>query len=216
MKIREYWRYSRHFYAKKVTLFSSLKIEIFKSDGYIYFLSFFIICLSSLCSYGKNSTNHISHTHKVSQQTLQLSRIHKKHKFIYLRANQVNLRAGPSGRYPINWTIHSKGEPLKFLTSFYQWIKVEDIAGHQGWLQAPMISTRYMYGIIIANKKNNNPIIGYAMANPKSRKIIKLEPRVRVRVLKCTEKNWCKIRIAKYKAWIKLKNLWGVNYTHHT
>ena len=146
---------------------------------------------------------------KSSSPSAQLSHIRKKYKYVYLRAAKVNLRAGPSTKYPINWIITQKGEPLKFLTSFYQWIKIETVDGYKGWLQAPMISTRYMYGIII--NKQNHPVTAYAMSNIQSRKIVKLEPGVRVRVLKCIDTKWCKIKIDKFKAWLKLQNLWGVN-----
>ena len=166
--------------------------------------------LLSFHSHGNAYTNNKKEKLlKISQHTSQLSRIKKKYKYIYLRANQVNLRAGPSTKYPINWVIRKKGEPLKFLTSFYQWIKVQNINGHQGWLQVPMITTKYMYGVIV--NKNHRPITAYAMANLKSRKVVKLEPGVRVRVLKCIENKWCKIRVNKFKAWITSENLWGHN-----
>jgi SH3-like domain-containing protein len=131
----------------------------------------------------------------------------KKYNFVYLRSSEVNLRAGPDTKYPIKWTIRNKGEPLKVLRSFYQWLNVKDIHGNKGWLQEPMISVRYMYGIVV----NKKPIIGYAMPSSSSKKIVKLEPGVRLRVFKCKDTGWCKIRTEKFKAWIPRKNLWGIN-----
>jgi SH3-like domain-containing protein len=132
-------------------------------------------------------------------------------KYVYLRASKVNLRAGPSFRYPIKWTINKRGEPLKVLGKFYQWINVETIHKNKGWLQVPMISTRYMHGIVIS--KNKKPLIAYAMPSSASKKIVKLELGVRLRVLKCKANKWCKIRTEKFKAWIPRKNIWGINLT---
>jgi SH3-like domain-containing protein len=132
-----------------------------------------------------------------------------QNKYVYLKSNQVNLRSGPNHQHPISWTIRNRGEPLKVLGTFYHWIQVEDINGHKGWLQTPMTSTKYQYGIVITPSKK--PILGYASDSTASRKLIKLEPGVRLQVLKCKPSSWCKIRINQYKAWIPQNNIWGVN-----
>jgi len=142
-----------------------------------------------------------------SSKKFFISETNKTYKYVYLRANKVNLRSGPNTRHPIKWTVRNKGEPMKVLGNFYQWLNVEDIHGNKGWLQTPMISVRYMYGIVVDKK----PVIGYAMDSPASRKIVKLEPGVRLRVLKCKNTGWCKIRADNFKAWILQKNLWGIN-----
>lgn len=132
-----------------------------------------------------------------------------QNKFVYLKSNQVNLRSGPNHQHPISWTIHNRGEPLKVLGTFYHWIQVEDINGHKGWLQTPMTSTKYRYGIVITASKQ--PILGYASDSTDSRKLIKLEPGVRLQVLKCKTTGWCKIHINQFKAWIPMNNIWGMN-----
>jgi len=131
-------------------------------------------------------------------------------KFVYLKSNEVNLRSGPDGQHPIVWTIRNKGEPLKVLETFYQWLNVKTIAENKGWVQSPMVSIRYMYGVVVNETKK--PVIGYAMNSSSSRKIVRLEPGVRLRVLKCNDTKWCKIRINTFTAWIPQKNLWGINF----
>jgi SH3-like domain-containing protein len=131
-------------------------------------------------------------------------------KYVYLRSNKVNLRAGPNFHYPIKWTITQRGEPLKVLGKFYQWINIETINKNKGWVQEPMISTRYTYGIVISKK--DKPLIAYAMPSSSSKKIVKLEPGVRLRVLKCDKNKWCKIRAEEFKAWLPQENLWGINH----
>ena len=137
---------------------------------------------------------------------------HTTEKYVYIKSNKVNLRAGPDFQYPIKWIISNRGEPMKVLGTFYQWIHLEDINGNKGWLQTPMVSTRRTYGIVINPTKQ--PIIAYATDSTSSRKIAKLEPGVRLQVLKCKASQWCKITTNNLKAWIPQKNLWGINVKH--
>lgn len=127
--------------------------------------------------------------------------------FVYLRADEVNLRSGPDARHPVKWVIKSRGEPMKVLEKFYQWLRVQNINGYEGWIQMPMTGRR-KYAIVISN--NKKPITAHATNSVKSRKIVRLEHGVRVGVSKCNESGWCKISIEGFKAWIDKKNLWGV------
>jgi SH3-like domain-containing protein len=172
--------------------------------GWMAAIVFLLLCLTFPLS---------SHSEKLDK-VAKIPQIQKKsspnpEKYVYIKSNKVNLRAGPDFQYPIKWIITSRGEPMKVLGTFYQWIHLEDINGNKGWLQTPMVSTRRTYGIVINPTKQ--PIIAYATDSALSRKIAKLEPGVRLQVLKCKASQWCKISANNLKAWIPQKNLWGVN-----
>ncbi|PYD75371.1 SH3 domain-containing protein [Novacetimonas pomaceti] len=64
-------------------------------------------------------------------------------RFAAFRADEVNLRAGPGQRYPIEWVYHRRGLPVKIEREFDVWRLVEDADGQKGWVhQATLVGTR--------------------------------------------------------------------------
>lgn len=60
--------------------------------------------------------------------------------FLSLRADEVNMRAGPGSRYPIIWTYHRRNMPVKVTREFDIWRLVEDADGQKGWIQQAILS----------------------------------------------------------------------------
>lgn len=64
-------------------------------------------------------------------------------RFAALRADDVNMRAGPGQRYPIQWVYHRRGLPVQIEREFDVWRLVEDADGVKGWVhQATLIGSR--------------------------------------------------------------------------
>ncbi|MCH4092105.1 SH3 domain-containing protein [Acetobacter sp.] len=64
-------------------------------------------------------------------------------RFAALRADDVNMRAGPGQRYPIQWVYHRRGLPVQIEREFDVWRLVEDSDGVKGWVhQATLIGSR--------------------------------------------------------------------------
>ncbi|MBE7620779.1 hypothetical protein GL297_14300 [Komagataeibacter sp. FXV2] len=64
-------------------------------------------------------------------------------RFAAFRADEVNLRAGPGQRYPIDWVYHRRGLPVKIEREFDVWRLVEGADGQKGWVhQATLVGTR--------------------------------------------------------------------------
>lgn len=61
-------------------------------------------------------------------------------RFLSLRADKVNMRAGPGARYPIIWTYYRHNMPVKVLREFDVWRLVEDVDGQKGWVQQATLS----------------------------------------------------------------------------
>lgn len=60
--------------------------------------------------------------------------------FASLRSDEVNMRAGPGARYPVIWTYHRRGMPVKIIREFDIWRLVEDADGQKGWIQQAILS----------------------------------------------------------------------------
>jgi SH3-like domain-containing protein len=123
--------------------------------------------------------------------------------FVATRSNEAYLRAGPSKNYPIKWVYKHSGEPLEVIADFEEWKKVRDFAGDIGWISDGVI-TDARYGIINSTKAE----ILYKEPDIKSKKLLKLEHGVRVRIIKC-ELEWCQIKVDMFKGWLRKSSLWG-------
>lgn len=62
--------------------------------------------------------------------------------FLSMRADEVNMRAGPGTRYPILWIYHRRNMPVKVLREFDVWRLVEDVDGQKGWIQQAILSRK--------------------------------------------------------------------------
>ncbi|GEN58905.1 SH3 domain-containing protein [Acetobacter nitrogenifigens] len=64
-------------------------------------------------------------------------------RFAAFRADEVNMRAGPGQRYPIQWVYHRRGLPVVIEREFDVWRLVEDSDGVKGWVhQATLVGSR--------------------------------------------------------------------------
>ena len=77
---------------------------------------------------------------EASQAPLQASGLPLP-RFVSLRAEEVNMRAGPGVRYPVDWVYKRKNMPVEVIAEFGTWRKVRDIQGTQGWIHQSMLSS---------------------------------------------------------------------------
>lgn len=121
-----------------------------------------------------------------------------------IRADEANVRTGPSVRYPIKWTYQRQGWPVEILASFEQWHKVKDIDGDQGWVHESLITKNRR---VIVQGEGIVKIHRLPIAN--SAPIMLAEKGVIAPLLSC-KNHWCKVKLAGDKGWIQRKHLWGV------
>ncbi|MGH7088184.1 MAG: SH3 domain-containing protein, partial [Stellaceae bacterium] len=63
-------------------------------------------------------------------------------RFESLRADLVNLRAGPGTSYPIQWVYQRRGLPVEVTAAFDVWRRVRDSDGTEGWVHERMLTRR--------------------------------------------------------------------------
>ena len=56
-------------------------------------------------------------------------------RFASLKADEVNVRAGPATRYPVDWVFKRKGMPVEIVAEFENWRKIRDWQGTSGWVR---------------------------------------------------------------------------------
>ena len=122
--------------------------------------------------------------------------------FLSLKNNEVNVRVGPSKKYPIKFTYKKKYLPLEILDKSEVWRKTKDFEKNSGWIHISQLSKKKS----AINAKNNS--ILYKKSTIYSEPIAKLEIGRLVLIKKCKDK-WCKITSGDYSGWIFQSSLWG-------
>ena len=122
--------------------------------------------------------------------------------FLSLKNNEVNVRVGPSKKYPIKFIYKKKYLPLEVLDKSETWRKIKDFENNSGWIHISQLSKKKS-----AININNNSLL-YKKPTIYSKPIVKLEIGRLVLIKKCKEK-WCKITSGGYSGWIFKGSLWG-------
>jgi len=120
-----------------------------------------------------------------------------------LRYDEVRMRVGPSGEYPIAWVYKRKGLPVKVVRVREGWRLVEDPEGTQGWIASSQLDPER--GVLV---------IGSGLAEiraeaaPTATISWRAQPGVVARLKRCRD-SWCEVDIAERKGWIARARLWG-------
>ena len=125
--------------------------------------------------------------------------------FLTLKNNEVNLRQGPSFKYPIKLIYKKKYLPVIILDKSETWRKISDFENNSGWIHVSQLS----------KKKTAINIEKYAIIYKNStiysQPIAKLEIGRLLMIKKCKPK-WCEIKTGNYEGWVLKKYLWGKIY----
>ena len=122
-----------------------------------------------------------------------------------IKADEANIRTGPSVRYPIQWVYTKPNWPIQVLATFERWRKIKDINGEIGWAHESLLSGRRN---VILNTEGVQEI--FRLPIPSSTIVLIAEKGVVAELISC-KSNWCKIEHSGKKGWIESKHLWGVD-----
>ena len=120
-----------------------------------------------------------------------------------LRANEVNLRVGPSEDYRIDWVYRRKGMPVKVIRVLEGWRLIEDPDGARGWVVSRLLSPDL--GVMVTGK-NPAPMREDADLNAAIK--WRLEPGVVGTLRDCSD-NWCEITVGARRGYVQQDQLWG-------
>ena len=124
--------------------------------------------------------------------------------FLSLKKDKVNVRYGPSFESPVKFIYKRKNLPIKQIDKKENWRRIIDSKNNSGWIHwsqlKPINSVIPLSDKILFKKPSN---FSKPLAKIKKGNVLLLQ--------KCNKK-WCKVKIEKYKGWIKTDNLWGSVY----
>ena len=127
-------------------------------------------------------------------------------RYVTLKSDETNLRAGPGLEYPVLWQYRTPKLPVRVDAEFGIWRKIVDHDGTAGWMHGSVLSLSRMALVKTDMAKiHNNP-------DPTST-VIALAERNALMELQSCPKSWCRVKTEKVHGWIKRQAVWGLLQT---
>ncbi|MDJ0857502.1 MAG: SH3 domain-containing protein [Dinoroseobacter sp.] len=125
-------------------------------------------------------------------------------RFVSMKAQEGNVRRGPSLTHRIDWVFTHRDMPLKIVGEYGHWRRVVDREGAGGWMHYALLSG--VRTVIV--EVDLSPIHAKPTANSPVR--ARAEAGAIVRLDSCTG-NWCRVRGGRDRGWIEASSLWGLD-----
>ena len=126
-------------------------------------------------------------------------------RFAALRSNEVNLRAGPDTRFPIEWTYQRRDLPVMIVGEHQLWRRVRDMDGVEGWVHQATLAGRRTF-LVQAQDRTLR-----ARADDAAAAVAVLRPGVVGRIRRCDAgAPWCEVQVGDHRGWLRRAGLWGI------
>src|SRR3984885_14893793 len=128
-------------------------------------------------------------------------------RYVSLKSDHVNVRAGPTKDNDVAWVYPRSGLPVEITAEFENWRRVRDSEGAEGWVYHSLLSGRRTAVITMKSKDDLAPL--YDRADETSAIAARLQAGVVAQVKRCTA-GWCHVAGNGFDGWIEQQRLWGV------
>ena len=121
--------------------------------------------------------------------------------FVMLKNSKVNVRYGPSFKYPIKYVYLKKNLPVKVIDKKENFRRIIDYKHNSGWIHTSQL------------KKSSSVILTenhfiFTKPTKYSEPIAVVEKGKLILLNKC-KKNWCKTSLKDISGWILFDKFWG-------
>lgn len=124
-------------------------------------------------------------------------------RFVTLKSDNVNMRAGPGTEYPILWHYRKTGLPLRVEAEFGVWRKVVDHDGTTGWMHHSVVSLKRMALVTTSSARL------YAEADDGTGLVAVAERNALLELQSCPNQ-WCRVATGDIRGWVSRTSLWGL------
>lgn len=125
-------------------------------------------------------------------------------RFVSLRSDQVNMRAGPGARYPVDWVYMRRDLPVEVIQEYETWRKIRDPDGAEGWVHQSMLAGRRT--VMVRKDK----VMLRRTADDTATAAAWLSQGVIGKLLQCPrDSEYCRIEVEGYQGWLRRSELWG-------
>ena len=127
-------------------------------------------------------------------------------RFASLRTDDVNFRAGPGTRYPVEWVYRKRDLPVEIEREFDVWRLVRDPQNNRGWVHTATLASRRT---VLVTGSGEQVLRGAGRDD--AALVAKVEPGVIGRLRSCeAASDWCQVQVKDYRGWMKRDAFWGI------
>jgi SH3-like domain-containing protein len=127
-------------------------------------------------------------------------------RFVSLKSDRVNVRAGPNKDQEVRWVYTRAGMPVEITAEFENWRRIRDWEGAEGWVYHSLLSGKRSAVVVPTLKNDLVPL--YQDPDAKSPETARLQSGV-LGVLKSCNGKWCEFAGKNFDGWIRQERLWG-------
>jgi SH3-like domain-containing protein len=124
-------------------------------------------------------------------------------RYVSLKFDKVNARAGPGDDHRLLWVYHARGLPLQVIAETLEWRRVCDPEGATAW-----VHKRVTDGRRTTMNTRATPFVLLRRPRADSRPAAYLNPKALATLDRCS-KGWCKVSADHAAGWAREGELWG-------
>jgi SH3-like domain-containing protein len=127
-------------------------------------------------------------------------------RFVSLKADKVNVRAGPTREHDVTWVYTHAGLPVEVTAEYGNWRRIRDWEGSEGWVYHSLLSGRRT---AMVTPKNKGDLVALH-DGPKEESAVtaRLESGVRATLKRCNG-SWCYLTSKEFEGWVEQYRIWG-------
>ena len=124
-------------------------------------------------------------------------------RFVSLRTDKVNFRAGPGFQYPVSWIYQRDGLPVEIIGEFDVWRQILAPDGGTGWVHLATVRARRTFIVTAARAAlRGSPSDDASLA-------AYLDQGVGGVLLSCDGSDWCHVDAGRAKGYLRRETFWG-------
>jgi SH3-like domain-containing protein len=129
-------------------------------------------------------------------------------RFVSLKSDKVNVRAGPTKDHDVAWVYNRAALPVEVTAEFENWRRIRDWEGAEGWVYHSLLSGRRT-ALVSPQSKGNGLLELRDKPEAASGINARLQHGVLATVKRCKD-GWCRLAGEGFDGWIEQARLWGV------
>jgi len=129
-------------------------------------------------------------------------------RFVSLKSDRINVRAGPGQDHRVSWIFAKAGLPVEITAEYENWRRIRDSEGAEGWVFHSLLSGRRTAIVAPWSKKDDTVALRRAPSADGGLAAL-IEPKVLVDLNEC-DGTWCRVSVNNVTGWLPQDQLWGV------
>ena len=126
-------------------------------------------------------------------------------RYVTLKFDAVNARAGPGDDHRLLWVYHARGLPVQVVAETAEWRRICDPDGGLSW-----VHRRTTEGRRAVLQLGAAPLALHAAPRDEAKVSAYLAPRAIADFDRC-DKAWCRVRVGPASGWAPAGAFWGVS-----